>query len=147
MLIETPALFVRERMGVAIIVRDLRLPHQILTCMRLGCRDMNGLWQFPGGAIEPHESHVEAAQRELREETGIQRELIDIVPIAIGVGKTPAGEIFVTEFFKIDCLDTPRPVNLEPKKHSDWEWVTPADLCLRPIIPLAKRVLERLYAP
>ena len=41
----------------------------------------NGLWAIPGGYLEPGESFNEAAQREVREETGIEvgsLELLDI---------------------------------------------------------------------
>src|SRR5262249_19573641 len=42
-----------------ISARDPAAPHQ------------PGWWEIPGGGIDPHETSVEAARRELREETGI----------------------------------------------------------------------------
>ncbi len=55
----------RVRVGVAVAVRDRR--GWVLLEKRSDC----GLWGFPGGRIEPGESVVEAAVREVGEETGL----------------------------------------------------------------------------
>jgi 8-oxo-dGTP diphosphatase len=39
-----------------------------------------GLWEFPGGKIEEHETPEEAAQRECREETGLEVEVLFAYP-------------------------------------------------------------------
>ena len=42
-------------------------------------KSMLGLWQTPGGHLNENETSLEAAQRELREETGIQCEEKDLI--------------------------------------------------------------------
>jgi len=44
-----------------------------------------GEWSLPGGRIEPGERAVEAALRELREETGVQARILGLVDVVDGV--------------------------------------------------------------
>ena len=44
---------------------------EVLISERLGDGPFNGLWEFPGGKIDPGETAEDALQRELREELGI----------------------------------------------------------------------------
>jgi 8-oxo-dGTP pyrophosphatase MutT (NUDIX family) len=137
-----PALFKRERLGVAVIVQELK-SKTVLTCQRVNCRDMNGMWQFPGGAIEsPHETSLHAAMRELEEETGLVWPQSRFTSVAHGIGQTPLLDLFVTEFFTVECGLPAPAINKEPDKHSPWEWVHPIELCKRDLIPLAKMVLR-----
>ena len=55
---------------VAGVIRDPR--GRILLARRTEGRDLAGLWEFPGGKVEPGESPEIALQRELREELGIR---------------------------------------------------------------------------
>jgi 8-oxo-dGTP diphosphatase len=44
---------------------------RVLLAERPAGKSMAGLWEFPGGKVEPHERPEEALIRELREELGI----------------------------------------------------------------------------
>ena len=44
----------------------------LLLCQRPTHKRHGGLWEFPGGKVEPNESDVQAATRELEEELGVQ---------------------------------------------------------------------------
>ncbi|GAB3795997.1 (deoxy)nucleoside triphosphate pyrophosphohydrolase [Humibacter antri] len=44
---------------------------RVLACRRNAEREAGGLWEFPGGKVEPGESAVDALMREIREELGV----------------------------------------------------------------------------
>ncbi len=53
--------------------------------IRRGRPPRQGEWSLPGGRIEPGERAVDAALRELREETGIEAEIVGLVDVVDGV--------------------------------------------------------------
>ncbi len=55
---------------VAGVLRDAR--GWVLLARRTEGRDLAGLWEFPGGKVEPGETPEDALARELREELGIE---------------------------------------------------------------------------
>lgn len=59
----------------AAIVDDLEHPQRLLAARRSAPPAMAGLWEFPGGKVEPGEDPVRALHRELREELGVAVEL------------------------------------------------------------------------
>jgi 8-oxo-dGTP diphosphatase len=67
---------VRDDSGRILVVRRARPPSQ-------------GLWSIPGGRVEPGETLAEAARREVREETGLD---VDIQQI-LGHVDIPHGDI------------------------------------------------------
>ena len=56
----------RVKVGVSIIITDHR------GGALLERRSDNGMWGLPGGGVEPGESIVKAALREVKEETGLE---------------------------------------------------------------------------
>ncbi|MGZ8385409.1 MAG: NUDIX domain-containing protein [Nitrospira sp.] len=73
----------RVRVGVGVVVRGQE--ETILLEKRRDC----GWWGLPGGKVEPGESLIDAAAREVLEETGLTVEVTHL----IGVYSGPAGRI------------------------------------------------------
>ena len=53
--------------------------------IRRGTPPRQGEWSLPGGRIEPGERVVDAALRELREETGVEAEITGLIDVVDGL--------------------------------------------------------------
>ena len=58
----------QKRIGVAVIIND---QGEILIDRRPNNADMGGLWEFPGGKVEPSETIEECIKREVKEELAL----------------------------------------------------------------------------
>ncbi|UYQ79153.1 NUDIX domain-containing protein [Glutamicibacter sp. JL.03c] len=62
------------------IVDDLAAPAKLLAARRNRPAALAGLWEFPGGKVEPGESEIAAVHRELSEELGVAVTLGAMIP-------------------------------------------------------------------
>ena len=87
----------QPRVGVSIVIHDEQ--GRVLLGLRAG-KHGAGTWGLPGGAIEPGEDPIEAARRELEEETGLRPTIMRrcFVPYASAVFED--GQQWVTLFFE-----------------------------------------------
>jgi 8-oxo-dGTP pyrophosphatase MutT (NUDIX family) len=106
-----------------------------------------GCWDIPGGHVENGETPAEALARELEEETGWKlRDVVAELGEQGWIGDDGAMRQELDFLVTVDGdLSCPR---LEPDKHPQHRWVTPAELdCLldgrQPGDDLIKRVVAR----
>lgn len=103
-----------------------------------------GAWGYPGGRIEPGEPLATAALRELKEETGVEAEFLQVLTALDSIGDETGGEQAdaAWHYVLVACLC--RWTAGEPLAADDAleaAWFPVADLGLRPA-PLIARVAE-----
>jgi len=104
---------------------------------------LKGIWSLPGGHIKPGEKAIEAAHRELNEETGITADLKGLADVANVILRREDGALrahyVISVFYGIW-------LHGEAKAESDCqavEWVDIAELSDRPMTDGTAAIIER----
>ncbi len=100
----------------------LNADNKILLARKAPGKSLEGKWEFPGGKVEPDESPQEALKRELREEFGMEVEVLEYV----GANEhtyEDGPSIALSAWFCKFLSGT-----FELTDHDAFEWVAEADL-------------------
>jgi 8-oxo-dGTP diphosphatase len=112
--------------AVALIDRDGR----VLLAQRPEGKSMAGLWEFPGGKVEPGETPEAALIRELREELGIETWKSCLAPLTFASHAYEAFHLLMPLFACRKWEGTP-----QSKEGQALKWVRPQDLRHYPMPP------------
>jgi 8-oxo-dGTP diphosphatase len=125
------------RVVAAVIQRD----GKILACRRAPHKSLAGLWEFPGGKLEPGETDEVALAREIREELGIE--------IAVGAfiaeSVAPAGDTVIA--LNAYWAQTTAGGDFSSTDHDRMEWLSPASFSEYEWAPADVPFLSELGAP
>lgn len=83
-------------------------------------KSQGGLWEFPGGKVEPEESYQDALKREIKEEFNADIEVGDFV--GENVHHYPERDIKLI-FYKAKLISD----KMELLEHEDIRWITKED--------------------
>lgn len=98
---------------------------------------LGGLWEFPGGKREPHESLKECLQREIKEELGIEIRVQDLI-----MKVKHAYSHFRITLFAFECEHVARKV--KKLGVADYKWVKPEEISEYAFPKADREILKKL---
>ncbi|MPS69604.1 MAG: (deoxy)nucleoside triphosphate pyrophosphohydrolase [Novosphingobium sp.] len=131
---------------LVVAVALVRGDGQVLMQQRPYTSMHGGLWEFPGGKVDPGETPEQAAARELEEELGLSVDPASLVPVGFASGPGAAGKDGRAGRAIVILLYACREWGREPRaiEAEALGWYGPdaiADLSMPPLdYPLAKKL-------
>jgi 8-oxo-dGTP diphosphatase len=116
---------------------------KVLACRRAPHKSSPGLWEFPGGKVEPGEDAFAALQREIREELGFDCKPRETYDISV----TKVGELEI----KLETIICPFETDqeLSSTDHDEFRWLAVDELhkvkWAKPDQPAVKKLSVVIY--
>lgn len=119
------------RVAVAVVVTCKK--HVLFGKRRIAENDYE--WQLPGGWINLGESPAQAAEREVKEETGLAIAGLKFVAVTNNVFSPENHSISLC--FEAECVNSDKLTTKEPDKCLGWLWLKWHDVEEKMFLPLA----------
>lgn len=119
---------------VTVVAAVVNRKGRYLVCQRPSHKRHGGMWEFPGGKLERGETILEAANRELREELGVEVTAVGECLFAV----QDPGSAFEIHFYETCILGEPA-----CHEHQALAWVTPVECAALSLAP-SDRAFARL---
>jgi 8-oxo-dGTP diphosphatase len=103
---------------------------RVLIAQRPEGKQLAGLWEFPGGKIEPGETAEETVVRELAEELGIETKVACLAPLTFASHSYDSFNLLMPLFVCRRFWGFP-----QPREHQALKWVRPKNLRDYPMPP------------
>ena len=103
---------------------------RVLLQQRAAGRSMAGLWEFPGGKVEPGERPEHALVRELEEELGIQVDPLSLCPAAFASADNGGRPMLLLLYLCRQWRGEPRALDA-----AALAWLRPGDMAALPMPP------------
>lgn len=128
-----------ERRTVLVAAAVLHHQGRVLLTRRMEGSHLAGLWEFPGGKVEPGEDPVTTVVRECREECGIDLEVEDILDVTFHA--YPQKDVLLLFYV---CRFAHGEQAVRHVGVADHVWALPSELRSYPLPPPDERVLVKI---
>lgn len=103
---------------------------RVLIAQRPEGKQLAGMWEFPGGKVEPGETPEETVVRELAEELGIETKVACLAPLTFASHAYEDFNLLMPLYVCRRFWGVP-----QPREHQALKWVRPARLRDYPMPP------------
>ena len=128
-----------RRLVLVAAVALIDVDQRVLLAQRPPGKSMAGLWEFPGGKVDPGETPEEALIRELAEELGIDTTASCLAPLAFASHGYEEFHLLMPLFACRKWQGTP-----QAREGQALRWVRVADLHLYPMPPADMPLVAQL---
>ncbi|MGN6771778.1 MAG: 8-oxo-dGTP diphosphatase MutT [Rhizobiaceae bacterium] len=112
---------------------------RVLLSRRPEGKALAGLWEFPGGKVDPGETPEQALIRELREELGIETKIACLAPLTFASHTYETFHLLMPLYVCRRFQGTPR-----PREGQKLKWVRPRDMRDYPMPPADEPLIAHL---
>jgi mutator protein MutT len=123
---------------IAVVAAVISSDQRFLVTRRQPGVHLAGLWEFPGGKIDPDESHSVALKREIREELGTEVDVGELIYQTRHVYSERTVELY---FYRCSINGDPQPL-----LGQEMRWVRRHELKSLGFPPADAELIERLAA-
>jgi mutator protein MutT len=123
---------------VAVVAAVIEEKDRFLVTRRLPRTHLAGMWEFPGGKIDPGEPHADALRRELREELDVDS---DVGKLEYETTHAYPERTVTLYFYRCRLKGQPRPV-----LGQEMRWVARTELATLGFPPADAELIDRLVS-